>query len=116
MSTARDIGIPNVVLPEKDCDDDRCPFHGTLSVRGRIMQGIVISTKQRGAIVIRREYDFLIPKYNRYERRNTRQSAHLPDCLNHEINVGDTVRIGECRKLSKTISFVVIDKIKSGDA
>jgi len=36
----RNIGIPNVEPPEKTCDDIQCPFHGNLSVRGRVMEGI----------------------------------------------------------------------------
>ena len=35
-----DIGI-DVKLPTKICDDQFCPFHGTLSVRGQILDGIV---------------------------------------------------------------------------
>jgi small subunit ribosomal protein S17 len=33
-------------------------------------------------------------------------SAHVPPCI--EVNDGDNVTIGECRPLSKTISFVVV--------
>ncbi|MEN6294046.1 MAG: 30S ribosomal protein S17, partial [Methanobacterium sp.] len=33
--------------------------------------------------------------------------AHLPDCMN--VNVGDSVKIAECRPLSKTKNFVVIE-------
>ena len=41
---ARNIGL-KVNPPEQECQDDNCPFHGTLPVRGRIMKGIVASTK-----------------------------------------------------------------------
>ncbi|MDD3573791.1 MAG: 30S ribosomal protein S17, partial [Methanospirillum sp.] len=30
---AKNIGL-NVPVPEKECDDVNCPFHGTLPVRG----------------------------------------------------------------------------------
>ena len=33
-------GIPK---PKMECNDKNCPFHGTLKVRGRILEGIVIS-------------------------------------------------------------------------
>jgi len=31
----RNIGL-DVEVPSTDCDDDKCPFHGNLFVRGRI--------------------------------------------------------------------------------
>ncbi|MFX1435447.1 MAG: 30S ribosomal protein S17 [Promethearchaeota archaeon] len=52
-------------------------------------------------------------KYQRYERRNTRLACHLPDCLRNEINLGDLIRVGESRKLSKTKAFIVLEKISS---
>jgi small subunit ribosomal protein S17 len=36
-------------------------------------------------------------------------AAHCPPCI--KIKLGDKVRIAECRPLSKTISFVTIEKI-----
>ncbi|MBU1129409.1 MAG: 30S ribosomal protein S17, partial [Nanoarchaeota archaeon] len=32
-----------------------------------------------------------------------------------EINIGDLIKVQECRPLSKIIHFMVIEKIKSGD-
>ena len=42
------------------------------------------------------------------DERTGRYSVHAPSCL--ELKVGDEVRIMECRPLSKTVSFVVIEK------
>jgi small subunit ribosomal protein S17 len=47
-------------------------------------------------------------KYERFEKRTSAVSAHLPACIG-EVNVGDSVKIMECRPLSKTISFCVIE-------
>jgi small subunit ribosomal protein S17 len=33
--------------------------------------------------------------------------AYLPSCV--EVKEGDEVRIAECRRLAKTVSFVVIE-------
>ena len=103
---AKNIGIP-VKAPEKECDDERCPFHGILKIRGRLFEGFVKSVKDNTAKV---EWEYLvrIPKYERYERRRTRVYAHVPKCI--EIKSGDKVRIGECKPLSKTKKFVVIEK------
>ncbi|MEM4115476.1 MAG: 30S ribosomal protein S17, partial [Saccharolobus sp.] len=35
----RNPGIPNVTIPEKVCNDYNCPFHGTLKVRGIVLEG-----------------------------------------------------------------------------
>jgi small subunit ribosomal protein S17 len=105
---ARNIGL-NVKVPSEHCDDRSCPFHGTLSIRGQIITGIVSSTKMQNSIVVKREYSHYIPKYDRYEKRTNKYAAHCPPCL--RINVGDKVRISECKPLSKTISFVVVEKI-----
>ena len=105
-SKVRNIGIPNVEPPEKTCDDAHCPFHGNLSVRGRIMEGIVTSTKMHKTIVFQTDYLSLIKKYSRYERRRSRKLAHLPPCI--EAKVGDTIKVVECRPLSKNVSSVVV--------
>ena len=102
----RNIGIPNVEPPEKTCDDRQCPFHGDLSVRGRVMEGIVTSTKMHKTIVFQTDYLSLIKKYARYERRRSKKLAHLPPCI--EVSVGDTVKVVECRPLSKNVSRVVV--------
>jgi small subunit ribosomal protein S17 len=59
-------------------------------------------------VVVEREYLHYVPKYMRYERRRSRIHAHNPPCIN--AKVGDRVKIAECRPISKTVSFVVIEK------
>jgi len=100
------IGI-NVKLPEESCDDAKCPFHGTLAVRGRILQGTVIGGSGR-TVTIRRDYLHFSRKYLRYERRRSSIAAHNPPCI--LAKMGDKVKVMECRPLSKTVSFVVIEK------
>ena len=47
-------------------------------------------------------------KYERFEKRTSAVSAHLPSCIG-EVNIGDSVKIMECRPLAKTISFCVVE-------
>jgi len=101
----RDPGI-DVKIPEKECDDPNCPFHGTLSVRGIKLEGMVVSTKMQRNIVIERERRVYNKKYERYEKRRSRKHAHLPFCISKEV--GDPVVIMECRPISKAVSFVVV--------
>ncbi len=96
--------------PKKSCDDRDCPFHGTLSIRGRVLDGVVISAKMDKTVVVRRDYQFYIPKFKRYERRHNHVNAHNPPCLN--VKEGERVKISECRPLSKTVSFVVVERME----
>lgn len=95
--------------PKEKCSDKNCPFHGTLSVRGRMFTGVVVSDKMSRTVVVQREYVRKIPKYERYERRTSKLYAHNPPCI--DAHTGDRVRLMECRRLSKTKAFVVIQKL-----
>lgn len=99
------IGI-EVPEPDSICNDPNCPFHGTLPVRGQVLEGVVTSYKADRTITVERSYYKFINKYERYEKRNSKIKAHKPDCIN--VNIGDTVKIAECRPLSKTKNFVVV--------
>jgi small subunit ribosomal protein S17 len=48
-----------------------------------------------------------VKKYKRYERSKSKVHAFLPDCI--AVNEGQKVKIAECRPLSKTVSFVVVE-------
>ncbi|RLM56970.1 30S ribosomal protein S17 [Halobellus sp. Atlit-31R] len=100
------IGL-NVEEPEEQCSDENCPFHGTLSVRGQTLEGTVASTDMEKTVIVEREYDVRVPKYDRYMKRRSRIPAHAPPCM--DVAEGDTVRIAETRPLSKTKSHVVVD-------
>ncbi|WP_338601101.1 30S ribosomal protein S17 [Sulfolobus tengchongensis] len=105
----KDPGIPNIVIPEKPCEDENCPYHGSLRVRGMILEGILIKYKGNKSAVIERQYLYYDSKYKRYERRRSRIHAHVPPCVN--VKEGDKVIIGECRPISKSISFVILSKV-----
>lgn len=105
----RNIGI-DAEAPSKACDDPNCAWHGKLSVRGKVLEGKVVSTRAQKTVVIEYNYLHFIPKYERYERRHNRIVAHRPDCM--DVRAGDVVKIAECRPLSKTKHFVVVEKVK----
>jgi small subunit ribosomal protein S17 len=97
------------------CDDDKCHIHGKIKARGRIFEGTVIK-KLPTRLTIEFERMLYSSKYERYFRSRTKIHAHLPKCMENEIKVGDLISVQECRPLSKIIHFVVIKKIKSGEA
>jgi small subunit ribosomal protein S17 len=104
---AKDIGL-DVPTPSEECDDINCPFHGALPVRGQILTGKVVSNRMDRTVVIQQKYEKFINKYQRYEKRQSKIHAHNPPCIN--AKVGDVVTIAECRPLSKTKSFVVVNR------
>ena len=92
--------------------DKKCPFTGNVSIRGRILTGVVKSTKMNRTIVMRMDYLHFIKKYQRYEKRHTNISAHISPCF--RCNEGDKVVVGQCRPLSKTVRFNTLKVIPSG--
>lgn len=104
----RTLGV-EVKAPEEKCESRKCPFHGNLKIRGRTFSGEVVSLKAQKTAVIERHYLKFIPKYERYERRKKKISAHKPDCL--KLNKGEVVRIAECRPISKTKRHVVLGRL-----
>lgn len=102
----RNIGI-SVTSPRKACEDEFCPFHGILPIRGKLLGGTVSSAKSPKMVVVSREYPRGAAKYKRFQRSKSKVHAHLPSCL--EVKEGQEVRIAECRRLAKTVSFVVIE-------
>lgn len=108
MSTVRDIGI-DVRAPKREpsADDRLNPFNGSLPVRGSTIVGKVVSHKMQGTVVVEKERPHFVAKYQRYSKRTSRYTAHLPS--NIDVQVGDEVTIAECRPISKTVKFVVVE-------
>ncbi len=102
------IGL-NVPAPENQCDDPKCPFHGSISVRGQILEGTVKSASMKQTAVVVRPLKKYLKKYQRYLTRFSSYHAHVPGCIS--VKQGDTVRIAECRKLAKTVSYVIVEKV-----
>ena len=102
----RNIGI-SVTAPKKDCTDRHCPFHGTLTVRGKLFEGKVVSAKAKNTIVLQKEYPLYFSKFKRYARSKNTIHAHIPSCI--DVTEGDLVLTAECRPVSKSVSFVVVE-------
>uniref|UniRef100_A0A0K0EDK0 Small ribosomal subunit protein uS17 n=1 Tax=Strongyloides stercoralis TaxID=6248 RepID=A0A0K0EDK0_STRER len=95
--------------------DKKCPFTGNVSIRGRILTGVVSKKKMQKTVILRRDYLHYIPKYRRYEKRHTNLAAHCSPAF-RDLQVGDTVTVGQCRPLSKTVRFNVLKVHSRGRA
>jgi small subunit ribosomal protein S17 len=71
----------------------------------RELQGVVVSDKGEKTVVVRVERRVMHPLYKKTIRRSKRYHAH--DEANR-YKVGDTVRIRECRPLSRLKRWEVV--------
>jgi small subunit ribosomal protein S17 len=71
----------------------------------RILQGVVTSDKMEKTVVVRVERRVMHPIYKKFIRRSKKYHAHDE---NNTFKIGDTIRIRECRPLSKTKTWEVI--------
>ena len=106
MKKQATVGL-DVKIPEKECQDKHCPFHGSLKIRGRMFTAELIRGVVHRTSKVEFTRLFYIPKYERYEKRRTRIRVHVPDCI--EVKEGNKVLIAETRPISKTKKFVVVE-------
>ena len=71
----------------------------------RILQGIVVSTKNNKTVTVRVERTFRHPLYKKIVKKSAKYAAH--DAKSN-CKLGDKVRVQECRPLSKTKSWIII--------
>jgi small subunit ribosomal protein S17 len=72
----------------------------------RTVQGRVVSNKMDKSITVAVERKVKHPIYGKYIKRTTKLHAH--DETN-QCNVGDLVSVRECRPLSKTKTWVLVE-------
>ncbi len=73
------------------------------------LQGTVVSDKMDKTIVIEVQMRKLHPLYKKYVTRTKRVKAHDE---NNEAKMGDTVRVSECRPLSKEKHFRLVEIVE----
>ncbi len=76
--------------------------------RTRTISGKVISNKMDKTVTVLVERRLIHPLYGKFITRTKKYHAH--DETN-QYSIGDTVLLEECRPLSKTKNWKVIDKI-----
>ena len=84
----------------------------TVSTRGRVFKGFVTKKFEKRA-VIEFERTVYVPKYERFAKKKTRLHAYIPESI--KIDIGDYVKVRECRPLSKIVNFVVIENLRRKD-
>ena len=74
----------------------------------RTIEGRVVSTKMQKTVTVLLERQVQHPLYGKIVRRSTKVHAHDEK---GECKDGDTVRITECRPLSKTKNWRVVEVV-----
>ena len=102
----QNIGL-KVKEPTRECQDKNCPFHGGLSIRGKLFDGKVTGNKAKQTITLQKEEPIYFSKFKRYARGKSTIHAHVPSNL--QVKEGDIVVAAECRPIAKSVSYVVIE-------
>lgn len=86
---------------------------GPIATRGHVRSGTVVSDRSKKTVIV--EWDTLerFPKYRRFARSKSRLPAHNPDSIGAKL--GDEVEVAECRKISKTKSWIVTKIIRRAE-
>ena len=74
----------------------------------RTVEGRVVSNKMNKTVTVLVERQVKHALYGKYLRRSTKLHAHDE---NNACNEGDLVRVAECRPLSKTKNWQVVEVI-----
>ncbi len=96
--------------PKNECQDENCPWHGSLPVRGKVLKGKIVKFRSDKTAVLEVKRLRFVRKYMRYERRKSRIHVHIPPCI--ELKEGEYAVALECRPLSKIKSFVVVQRME----
>jgi len=102
----QNIGL-KVKEPKRECSDKHCPFHGGMSIRGKLFDGKVTGSKAKQTITLQKEAPVYFSKFKRYARGKSTIHAHVPECI--DVEAGSHVLTAECRPISKSISYVVVE-------
>ena len=76
----------------------------------RTKSGVVTSDKMNQTVTVMIERKIKHPLYKKYIKKSTKIHAHDPD---NKCQQGDLVKIAECRPISKTKSWKVVEIVES---
>ncbi len=74
----------------------------------RVLQGVVVSDKNAKTVVVNVERRFIHPVLGKTVRRSKKYHAHDEQ---GQAKSGDTVRIRECRPVSKLKTWEVVERV-----
>ena len=93
-------------VPNKECTDNKCPFHGNIVVKKEFIKGKIVKKDINRSATIEWARSTYVPKYERYKMKMSKMRTHNPGCINAEI--GQTVIVARTKPLSKMKHFVIV--------
>merc|ERR1711998_249410 len=91
--------------------DKKSPWTGNVQIRGKLITGVIKTTKMKNTVIIRKDYLHYIKKYNRFEKRHKNTPVHVSPAF--RVKAGDEILAGQCRPISKTVRFNMLKVIRS---
>ena len=82
----------------------------TVNKEQKTKSGVVTSDKMDQTVTVMIERKIKHPLYKKYIKKSTKIHAHDPD---NKCQQGDLVKITECRPISKTKSWKVVEIVES---
>jgi small subunit ribosomal protein S17 len=79
----------------------------------RVLQGVVVSDKNAKTVVVRVDRRFIHPLIGKTVRRSKKFHAHDESGA---YKVGDIVRIGECKPISKLKRWEVLERVGQAES
>jgi small subunit ribosomal protein S17 len=74
----------------------------------RVLTGTVVSNKMDKSVTVRVDRRVRHPLYKKFMTQSKKIAAHDAE---NSLEIGDVVRIRECRPISKSKHFEVIEKV-----
>ena len=84
---------------------------GNVNIRGKMLTGVIKTTKMKNTVIIRKDFLHYIKKYNRFEKRHKNTPVHVSPAF--RVKPGDEILAGQCRPLSKTVRFNMLKMIRA---
>ena len=82
----------------------------TVDKKVKTKSGVVTSDKMDQTVTVMIERKIKHPLYGKYVKKSTKIHAHDPD---NKCQQGDFVKIAECRPISKTKTWKVVEIVES---
>jgi len=79
----------------------------TVEKKGKELRGVVVSDKMQDTAVVAVTRFVKHPKYRKFIKSMKKFHAHNPD---NKVAVGDKVTIRECKPISKTKRFEIVNE------
>jgi small subunit ribosomal protein S17 len=81
----------------------------SIRTHGRTFTGVVVAARAQATATVEWPRRLYVTKFERYEMKRTRIKAHNPAEI--DAKPGDIVKLVECRPISKTKHFMIVEKV-----